>query len=323
MKKFLPIASPRSPVSSGLLCICLTLLVLHAGRIWSAEDLSEEARGFYTRAQKALVDGEAETALNRFQSVVKRYPRTELAALSLWEIFRIEENLGDVEGAFATLDTLIIQQPGHFAKAHAEQFRLVQRLLGSAKENRRTLDQQRRSAMTDPETLLPMLETIIRNGPHAEVGIQAHFYLAIALEKTGKKAEAILKHEEFLDAYPKHELADDAGYQIAYISYKGWKNAPDSRQREHSAVALSFFIARFPESDKVAQARMCLAYIRSSEQRELTRLARYYESRGDEKAATIYYQQLALKFPELATAESPMRDRILKAIGEAGVPAKP
>jgi len=263
-----------------------------------------------------MAEGEAEEALDRFNTIATRYRRSETCALALWEIYRIQEHLDSPEAAFEALNRLATEQPGHFEKAHAAQLILVRRLLGAGKEARRTLEAPRASQVVEPEVIAAMLSAIIKSGPQSEVGIQARYHLALAQEKAGERKEAQGTYEDFAETYPKHELADDAGYQAACIAYKNWQatRGTGPRQRDAAAVALAWFIARFPESDKAAQARSCLAEVRHAEQRELISLARYYESRDNATAASYYYQQLALKFPEMAAAESPLREKIAKAI---------
>jgi cytochrome c-type biogenesis protein CcmH/NrfG len=56
--------------------------------------------------------------------------------------------------------------------------------------------------------------------------------------------------------------------------------------------------------------------VRTAEQRELMSLASYYEQRGDVKAAQVYYQQMALKFPQLMEQEGELKEKILKALEE-------
>ena len=300
-----------SPVFAGLLCF-FTFGWLSSV---SAQEDTELVRRLYSKAQKLASEGDAEEALDRFLTVIKKFPRTEWSALSLWEVYRINIHLEDDESAFEALNRLIVEQPGHFEKAHAAQLQLVERLLGSGKEARRTLEPVRPSQVTPPEVIVEMLKNIIKNGPQSEVGIQAHYYLAIALEKAGEKKEAIAMHEDFTETYPHHELADDAGYQVAYIAYKDWKNMRSNgpHQREGAAISLEWFIARFPESDKVAQARSCLVEVKTAEYRELRSLARYYESKGNDKAAAVYYEQLALKFPDQVVADKALAEKILQS----------
>lgn len=304
-----------SPVLAGLLCLSMGIASLNAA---GTDDAG--ARKLYARAQKLMSAGEAEEALDRFLILIKQHPRTEWSALALWEVYRINIHLEDDEAAFEALNRLIVEQPGHFEKAHAAQLQLLQRLLGAGKDARRTLEPVRKSQVTPPEIIVEMLKTVIKNGPQSEVGIQAHYYLAIAQERAGEKKEAIASHEDFAESYPHHELADDAGYQVAYIAYKDWKamRSRGPHQREGAAIALAWFIARFPESDKAAQARSCLAEVKASEQRELMSLARYYEAKGNDKAAAVYYEQIAEKFPELVLADSALREKVARAQASAG-----
>lgn len=315
-----PLQSSRNPVSSpvcaGLLffaCVCVFQAIPAAG---ASVTRSVEQR-LYESSQKLIAEGEPEEALEKCLTLVKKYPRTSWSALALWDIYRISIHFGDNEAAFDALNRLIVEQPGHFEKAHAAQLQLVQRLLGMGKDSRRTLEAVRKSQITPPEVIVEMLKRVIKNGPQSEVGIQAHYFLAVAQEKAGEKKEAIASHEDFAESYPKHELADDAGYQVAYIAYKDWKQMRSTgpHQREAAAISLSWFIARFPESDKAAQARFCLAEVKASEMREMLALARYYEGKGNDKAATIYYEQLAQKFPEAYAKE--------KAARSAQAPAAP
>ena len=272
----------------------------------------------YQRGMKLIADGEVEEALERFNTIASKYRRSETCANALWEIYRIQVSLEGNEAAFEALNRLVTEQPGHFEKAFAAQFNLIKRLLGAGKNERRTLEVVKPAQKMAPEVLVAMLENVIKNGPQSEQGIQAHYYLALAQEKAGNKKEAITIHEDFAESYPTHELADDASYQVAYIAYKEWKamRGDSPHQREATATALSWFLARYPESDKAALARSCLVEVRTAAQRELMSLANYYEQRGDVKAAKVYYQQMALKFPQLMEQEGELKEKILKALDE-------
>ena len=294
MRQFFKSFFSYSPGHLGLFAFLLTTTAIMA-----AED--ENAVRLYQRGMKLITEGEHEEALERFNTIATKYRRSETCALALWEIYRLQEHLGEDPAAFEALNRLATEQPGHFAKAHEGQLRLALRLMGRGPEARRTLEPVRPSQKVDPEVLAEMLRVIVKNGPQSEIGIQAHYYLALTLEKAGEKREAIAMHEDFAENFPRHELADDAAYQCAYIAYKDWKTmrGDSPHQREAAAVSLAWFIARFPESDKGAQARACLGEVRLAERRELMSLARYYEGRGNMKAAEVYYQQLATKFPDV------------------------
>jgi outer membrane protein assembly factor BamD (BamD/ComL family) len=297
-----------------LLLCCLLTSGLHAA------DDAELAQQLMKRAQHALVNGEHEDALRRFQTIAKLYPRTTWAETAWWQIARLEEHLGEVQAAFDALQVLVVAHVGQFAKAHAEQFRLARSILddGEQRTRKQGLEARRPKARdeSEQEMLTTMLETVVKNGPQSEAAIQAQHALALMLERAGKMPQALVMHEDFLEDHATHELADDAACQVAYIRYKHWKtmrsDAP--RERDSAKDALVWFLSRYPHSEKAALAHTCLAELKRAEQKELESLARYYEGQGKPDAAAIYYRQLGEKFPELARLASPLRQKIIDAV---------
>lgn len=298
-----------SPARAGL----LGLLLLTS--LAAAAEVEDPAQRRLQEARRVLEREGPEAAVERLQALARRHPGSEAAAAALWELFRLHEAAGRQRAAFDALDGLVTRQPGHFARAHAQQLLLVRRLL-SAGERRTTVAERGRAAPVAADELVAMLARIVLNGPHAETGIQARYMLGLALERAGRSDEARAQYEEFTELHAGHELADDAGFQAASIAYQKWRSMQGAapRDRERAAVLMSWFLNRFPESDKGAQARACQAELQLAEQRELTALARYYEQRGDARAAAVYYRQLALKFPGLAMEGSPLRERIAAAL---------
>ncbi len=280
----------------------------------------DEAQLLVNRARQAFIEGRHDDALRRYRTIAKLHPRTDLAAEALWQIAKLENHLGDPLAAFDALQMLITSHAGHFEKAHAEQLGLARALMdtGERREARRGLEPIRAKALTgsEQEMLAGMLQQIIRNGPQSEVARRAHFDFALMLERAGKLPEALLMHEEFLDAHAGHELADDAACQAAYIRYKEWKSMKSAspRQRDAARDTLAWFLSRYPNSERAALARNCLAEVRLSERRELEALASYYESRGKPDAAAVYWRELAVKFPDLALSGSPLRQKVVDAV---------
>ncbi len=308
-------------------CACLLLCFLLAVVTARAIDDAETAQQLLKRAQKSLVEGEHEDALRRYQTIAKLYPRTDWAQAAWWQIARLQNHLGDPQAAFDALQVLIVAHVGQFEKAHAEQLGLARTIMNASQQRERLqgLEPRRPKSLNESEQdmLAGMLQTIIRNGPHTETARQAHFEFALMLERAGKLPQALLMHEEFLETHMDHELADDAACQAAYIRYKQWKTMKSAapRQRDAARDAMVWFLSRYPHSERAALARTCLAELRHSEHKELETLARYYEGRGKLEAAALYWRELAVKFPDLATAESPLREKIVKAVQSTASPA--
>jgi outer membrane protein assembly factor BamD (BamD/ComL family) len=303
------------PVKRSLRHICFVGMLACIQAVSAVTPDEENALKLFQRGMKMVAGGDLSPALDKFNLVATRYPQSHTSALCLWEIYRIQEHLGNEQGAFEALNRLINEQPGHFEKAHAAQFRLVRRLLDSGSKQKRLLDTSRQPRKLPDEVIVAMLRVLIKNGPSSDIGIQAQYYLGIALEKAGEKTEARKVHEDFVDHHPRHELADDAAYQVAYIQYKDWRamRGDNPRQRDDAALALNWFVARYPESDKVAQARSSLAEVNQAEMREMLGLAGYYESRGNLQAADTYYHLLGIKFPLLLEDKDTLGEKIRRA----------
>ena len=298
--------------------LLLPVMVLVATLVRAGDD--SEAQVLVRRARQSFNEGLHEEALRRYRTIAKLHPHTDMAAEAWWQIARLENHLGETQAAFDALQVLVTGYPGHFEKAHGEQLGMARSLMdaGERREMRGGLEPARAKSLNtaDQDMLAGMLQTIIRNGPQSEVARRAHFDFALMLERAGKLQEALLMHEEFLDAHGGHELADDAACQAAYIRYKQWKSMKSAspRQRDAARDTLAWFLSRYPNSERAALARNCLAEVRLSERKELEAMASYYESQGKPDAAAVYWRELAVKFPELALAGSPLREKVVEAI---------
>lgn len=302
---------------SGLtLCVYAVVFfgqVLMAAVVGREAELEKRSLLLFEKAQRDTLRGDSESALRRFTAIVKAYPRTTVAVSSQWEVVRLNEGYGNFTEAFDALQLLIDHYPGQFAKALKRQYELALIQLVRYDQLKRQPDTKKPRNLPDRDQVSAMLRIVIENGPYAEMVAEASYYRGVALEKEGRVAEAAVAHELFMERFPNHPLADDSAYQVAYILYKRWlsMNGSAPANRERAAIAMQWFLARYPESDKAAQARGCLDQITHAERAELVGLASFYEKRGDERASAVYYRELASKFPELAPEGSPLRERVM------------
>jgi len=280
-----------------------TALLLFSALLPNAAIADEITDKLLLRARQAVNNGDAEEALERYQTLVKLYPTGEPASEAWWQIARICEHLEEPQPAFDALQKLITGFPGHFERAHAGQMQLVTRMIQGEDRRARLTAQEKKKKPDETmrDTISAMLQTIYKNGPQSDVGARAHHTLALFLERNGELAAAHAMHEDFIEEHPNHELADDSACQMAYIRYKEWKTmrgeAP--RHRQTAQDALNWFLSRYPQSERAALAYTCLKEMLIAETRELESIARFYESQGKQDAARIYREQLAKKLEAL------------------------
>lgn len=264
--------------------------------------LEQERRAseLFAKAQRYNLRGAPGNAVETLENLVRNYPRSRWAGAAQWEIARLFADNHQNADAFDAAQLLIDHFPDYFEAALDLQFRLAKKVLVRYEDMERHPDALKPKKLEKKETVSEMLRIIIRNGPHWDRVAEAQYLLGVALEKEGKVEEARKQHETFAENHKGHELADDAAYQIAYIDFKSWKrmrgDAPQARER--AETSLLYFLTRYPESSKAAQANGSLIEIQNAEMRELQRLAEFYDKQGKDKAAAIYYLTLVRRFPE-------------------------
>lgn len=271
----------------------------------SAERLKQQhekrASDLFAKAQRHALRGAVGDAVEKYDLLVKNYPRSPLAGLAQWEIARLFDENQEPESAFDSSQLLIDHFPPFFEKALAMQYKMARKCLAKYDHLLRTPDALKPKDLPRKEQVSEMLRIIIQNAPYHEGVADAQYLLGVALEKEGAPDKAREQHETFAEKFPKHELADDACYQIAYIDWKAWQKmkgqAPQARDR--AETNLLWFLARYPGSDKAAQAAAMLYEIIDAQRRELQSLAEYYEKLGKPRAAAIYYRVLVQKYPEM------------------------
>lgn len=305
----------RFPRAMVMAMLVLATGAGHAGAkvISREQELEDRARALHEKGLKDALRGDTEGALRRFEAVVKAYPRSSVAEAAQWEVVRLNEVFGEHVEAFDALQLLIDHYPGNYERALRKQFEIALRQLIRYDQMLRLPDPVKPKDLPKREQVSAMLRIVIENGPYAENVAEASYYLGVALEKEGKIPQSAMQHEAFMERFPNHPLADDSAYQVAYILHKAWLKmkggAPANRER--AAMAMEWFLARYPESDKAAQALGCLDDMRQSERKELTALAVFYEQRGNERAAAVYHRELASRFPELAGEGTALRAKVL------------
>lgn len=261
----------------------------------------KRAEVLFLKAQRLSAAAAVGAAVEKYELIIRHFPRCSWAAKAQWEIARLYDDNHEYSGAFNSYQLLVEHFPGHFQKALEAQFRLALKVLSLYDQMLRKPDALKPRELPDEEQASSMLRIIIKNGPYAAVAVEAQYYYGIALEKEGEAALAREQHELVVEKFPDHPIADDACYQGAYIEYKEWKRMLSAapKQRDRADLALRDFLIRYPQSDKAAQARSLLTGVVEGQQKELLELAKFYEAQGKEKAAAVYYQALAKRFPEM------------------------
>jgi outer membrane protein assembly factor BamD len=177
----------------------------------------KRAEALYNKAQRYAASADLGDALEKYELIIRHYPRSSWAARAQWEIARLYDDNHEYAGAFDAYQLLVEHFPGHFEKALEAQFRLALKVIAHYDQLLRKPDAQKPRELPEKEQASSMLRIIIKNGPYAAIAAEAHYHHGIALEKESKPSEAREQHELVMEKFPDHALADDASYQVAYI----------------------------------------------------------------------------------------------------------
>jgi outer membrane protein assembly factor BamD len=139
---------------------------------------------------------------------------------------------------------------------------------------------------------------IIRVAPYGKYTARAEFDLGRAREKQGRNEAAIAAYQSVVEKFPEDPIAVDAQYQIGYI----WSRASvsgtyDPAAADHAKIAYEDFLARYPNSEKSAQAKQNLKRMEHKQTNTAYDIARFYDKQKQYRAAAIYYNEVIRQQP--------------------------
>lgn len=275
-------------------------ITYRSGEGWrvEGEDQSPAARSAseqFRNAEAAENSGDLKRALSGYRAVVKRFPDSYVAPKSQFQIGALLERTGDPSHAFEAYSKYLTkyQHGPDFERAVGAQFNIARRFLEG--EKTRILGVKAFSSMTRAQD---MFHTIVANAPFSRLAPLAQFNYAQALEKEGRYDEAIAAYKEVLNRYPSEPIAADAQYQVGYLYLKEARTGSYDRSvREKSREAFEDFVSRYPNSEKIAQAKENLDAVSSRQSGGSLEIAKFYDKQRNYRAAVIYYNDVIKQQP--------------------------
>lgn len=315
-------------VYTGLLGLTAqAALVWRPGEGWVNEDAEEggptaaNSRDQLEAGKKAEKAENWKEAKSAYLALVRKWPFSFNAGEAQYRIGWCSEQQADFPRAFKDYQKCIEKYPSseYFEKALERQYQIANLFLVG--------EPQRLWKVPLPaswEQTAKMYDQIIKNAPYGRYAAEAQFKIGLCNEKTKKWSEAIAAYNAVLDRYPGHDIADDALYQIGYVWFQAAER-PDYDQgaADKAIQAFTEFMARFPNSDKVAQAKENLAVVQGRLTQGSFNIAKFYESQKRPDAAVIYYREVIQKGPDSEMAKIALkRIEELTPMTESG-PAMP
>jgi outer membrane protein assembly factor BamD len=276
-------------------------LIWKQGEGWSIEGEEADATAISSvellnKAEGFENSGDTKRALTAYRGLVKKFPFSPAAPKAQLKIAILLEKSNDLNHAFDAYGAYLTRYPRgeDFDKAVEAQFKIAKIFLEG--EKKRVLGVPTVSTMPRAQQ---MFEAIVKNAPFSKYAALSQFNIGQALEKQGNDSEAIAAYQTALSKYPSDPVAADAQYQIGYLYLKATRQGSnDPKAAARAREAFEDFLARYPASEKVPQAREYLSTLSGSETRNAFNIAKFYDKQKNYKAAVIYYNEVIRQQPD-------------------------
>lgn len=281
-------------------CGAQAAVVYRSNEGWSVEgDASSKVENSASeqmrKAENLEAEGKTDAALDAYRGLLRRYSKSVLAPKAQLKTGVLLERTGRYDKAYQAYDTYLTKYPRaeDFDSVVESMFKIGQLFLEG--EKRRLLGVPIAPSMTRAQE---MFTGIVKRAPFSKWAPLAQFNIGQALEKQGKLLEAIVAYQQVVARYPNDAIADDALYQIGYVRLREHREGSyDRASAQKAREAFEDFINRYPESEKVAQARENLKHLEGSQTQSALEIAKFYDRTKQYKAAVIYYNDVIQQQP--------------------------
>jgi outer membrane protein assembly factor BamD len=273
------------------------------------EEMSGTAAQLFERAQEAERRGNLKGAIKSYRTIVKKYSRDTLAPGACFRMGELQEQTRQYILAAQSYAVVAdrYQKSERFEEAIAALFRIGEMYLKGQKQ--KVLGIPIKSGMSQAVLIF---NTIIRTAPYGKHTARAQFNLGRAYEKQGSNELAIAAYQAVVEKFPNDPIAVDAQYQIGYIwSQASSSGTYDPATASHAKVGFEDFLARYPNSEKAAQARENLKRMERKQTSTAYDIAKFYDKQKYYRAAAIYYNEVIRQQPS-----SPEAERAKKRVSE-------
>lgn len=300
-------------------------LVWRPGEGWVSENSGETLAASDAKAALQISrDLEAKedwkSALAGYRTIIRRWPLSSAAGEAQFKMGLMQERMGEFWPAYKSYQDVVQKFAGsqYFDLAIERQYNIGNLYLAGEPQRIWKIP-----LFPSMEKTAEIFEAVIKNAPYGKYAPASQFKIGLAQENQKKWSAAISAYNKLLDRYPKSDYADDAQYQIGYAWYKASSEAEyDQSAAEKSIEAFQDFAIRYPNSEKINQAKQYIEELTGRRIRGALNIARFYEKQKNFKAAIIYYSEVVQQNPDSAEgAEAKQKLEMLRSKTET--PAKP
>ena len=241
--------------------------------------------------------GNEKAALKSYTVLTKQFGLSALAPKAQRKVGVLLEKSGQVDKAFEAYSAYLEKYPRgeDFDSVVDSMFKIAKMFL----EGQKSKKLLGISVGGSVERAQQMFAAILKRAPYSKWAAVSQFNIGQANERQGKYPEAIAAYQAVVSKYPGDAIADDAQYQIGYVLLIQHRDGSNDRASAQKArEAFEDFVSRYPDSEKVSQARDNMATLEGGSTKGSLDIAKFYEKSKNYKAAVIYYNDVIKRQPD-------------------------
>jgi outer membrane protein assembly factor BamD len=299
-------------------------IIYREGEGFNSGDLSDveikkNADEQFKLAERYEADGDYKRAGTSYRLVVRRFPRSDIAAEAQFKSGQMLEKDGKLQRAFYEYQALVQKYPrsSEFEAALQAQYNI-----GKAYLDGKRVDIYGVPTLPSMSKAQEMFQKIVTNAPYSRVAPLAQYGIGQALEKSGSITATVNAYQQVVDRYPNSDVAPNAMYQIGYVNFQASRETGyDQTAAVRAQEAFEDFLLRYPNSEKVPQAQDNLKMLQGRKTENSYTIAQFYDKQKNYKAAYVYYNEVVEQqpdSPQAARAKQRM-DQIRSKVGDAAL----
>jgi len=279
----------------------------------------DEAKALLDKALAAKSEGKLDKAEDFLKDITELYPLSANAATAQFELGRVLEDAGKAEKAFDAYQVFIekYRESDLYGEAIRRQFELASLAMNGKTGSLFGLV----AAKSQSSRVIEMFQKVATNAPRSSYAPQALFNVGVLQKEGGKDAEAIAAFQKLQNDYPTDPKTKEAALEI--IAIQESRETNDDSQVQKTQLEMEKFIADFGSDPRSTDLQGKVGKLDEQDASKKFDIARYYERKGNLKAAAIYYQDVSPGTPRYADAQSRLAELKAKDPNLVSAPSAP
>ncbi len=296
-------------------------IIYREGEGFSTGDLSDieikkNAEEQFRLSERYESNGDYKRAGASYRLLVRRFPRSDIAATAQFKSGQMLEKEGKLQRAFYEYQALVQKYP---RSPDFEAALLAQYNIGKAYLDGKRVDLYGVPTLPSMAKAQEMFQKIVTNAPYSRIAPLAQYGIGQALEKSGSITATVNAYQQVVDRYPNSDVAPNAMYQIAYVYLQASRRTGyDQTAAVRAQESFEDFLLRYPTSEKVPQAQDNLKTLQSLNVENSYGIAKFYDKQKNYRAAYVYYNEVVQQQPDSPEAQRAKQrmDQIRSKVGD-------